>query len=413
LYPFALENFMTAQLHSLSGKYVSALVIDDSLVFRRFLRDIFEPSDEVRIVGEGRNGIEALDLVLKLKPDVILMDMEMPLMDGMTALQHLMIHRPTPTIMFSSLSSEATARAFDVLKSGAVDFICKDFIFLEKNLDTYKKLIARKVLDAARIKISTIDPILSAQDLPQGTNVERHVIFCEECGEKQVLEIENGQAPTKLQCDKCGDYLDINSFSKYRRNTFVTVIGGGAGCFRNLLNTIPQLDVNMGGSIMVIIQAEDNAVDAFTEYLGSISSFTVTRAREGINLEGGNCYVASAADCICLRPFSAHYSLQKVKNTDQDTGSLDLAMASVSAIFKQKSAGILLSGIDLDGIGGLAHMMKNGGQTFVLSPDVCLSRELSQTAMTRYNTATIDSEHALVGTIQKLHYAAKSEVFTA
>ena len=115
--------------------------MDDSLVFRKFLGDIFDDCDELVVVGEAQNGIEALDMVLRTMPDVILLDMEMPLMDGMTALQHLMIHRPTPAIMFSSLTAGGTARCFDTLKNGAIDFVCKDFIFQKSSLLTHKKLV--------------------------------------------------------------------------------------------------------------------------------------------------------------------------------------------------------------------------------------------------------------------------------
>jgi len=94
---------MTHTQSSIPGK-ISVLIVDDSLVFRRFLCDTFEDDADIIVAGEAENGIEALDLVLKTNPDVIMLDLEMPLMDGMTTLQHLMIHRPTPTIMFSSIS---------------------------------------------------------------------------------------------------------------------------------------------------------------------------------------------------------------------------------------------------------------------------------------------------------------------
>ncbi|MBT8362547.1 MAG: response regulator, partial [Deltaproteobacteria bacterium] len=69
-------------------KQIGVLIVDDSLIFRRVLKDIFEKTSTISVIGEATNGIEALDLVLKLNPDVIVMDMEMPLMDGMTSLQH-------------------------------------------------------------------------------------------------------------------------------------------------------------------------------------------------------------------------------------------------------------------------------------------------------------------------------------
>lgn len=114
------------------SKDISLLVVDDSQAFRWVLRGIFEKHPQITIVGEAANGIQGLELLIKLKPDVIIMDMEMPLMDGMTALQHLMIHTPVPTIVFSSLTQEGTTRSFDALKSGAVDFVCKDLFFQKK-----------------------------------------------------------------------------------------------------------------------------------------------------------------------------------------------------------------------------------------------------------------------------------------
>ena len=78
---------------------IKLLIVDDSWVLRRVLRGTLSQRDDIEIVGEATNGVEALDLILKLGPDVILLDVEMPVMDGMTTLQHLMIHTPTPVII--------------------------------------------------------------------------------------------------------------------------------------------------------------------------------------------------------------------------------------------------------------------------------------------------------------------------
>ncbi len=108
---------------------VKLLVVDDSWVLRRVLRGTLSQREEIQIVGEATNGVEALDLVLKLQPDVILLDVEMPVMDGLTTLQHLMIHTPTPVIMLSSLSKWGSPRCFDALKYGATDFVSKNIFF--------------------------------------------------------------------------------------------------------------------------------------------------------------------------------------------------------------------------------------------------------------------------------------------
>ena len=398
--------------HQPSGKNsVSILIVDDSLVFRRFLRDVCAMSPQLHAVGEGRNGIEALDLILKLKPDVVLMDMEMPIMDGMTALQHLMVHRPTPVLMFSSLSDEGTARAFDALKSGAVDFVCKDFIFREKNLDNCKRRVLAKLLNCGRMKVNVIDPLFSAKlaNLTK-SQVERHVIFCEDCGEKQVLEIESGQLPPQLQCSHCGDILDISSFNKHRRNTFITVIGGGEGCYRSLLSMMPVLEIELGGSFLIVVRDAPAMVNSFAEYLASVSSFQVFRANEGQHMEGGHCYVAAASDLLVLQPFSAHYTLQRaIPGKETLTEGLDLAMQSVAQVFKQKSAGIVLSGTDGDGRLGMMAMRQQGASVFALHSQACLVDELTQVVQQDGEIVTLDNELALVETIRRLHQGAQMD----
>ncbi|MDR3088598.1 MAG: response regulator [Desulfobulbaceae bacterium] len=390
---------------------VSILIVDDSLVFRRFLREVCGLSPQLHVIGEGRNGIEALDLILKLKPDVVLMDMEMPVMDGMTALQHLMIHRPTPLLMFSSLSDEGTARAFDALKSGAVDFVCKDFIFREKNLENYKNTILVKLLNCGRMKLGVIDPMYSAQLISSGeSQVERHIIFCEDCGEKYVLEIENGQLPQQIQCRHCGDVLDVSAFNKHRRNTFATVIGGGEGCYRSLLAMLPMLEIELGGSFLIVVRDAPSMVDSFAEYLASVSSFQVFRASEGQRMEGGHCYVAAAADMLVLKPFSAHYTLQRALPGEETlTEGLDLAMQSVAKVFKQKSAGVVLSGNEGDGRLGMMAMRQQGASVFALHSQVCFVDELTQAAQQDGEIVVLEDEQALVETIRRLHQGAQTD----
>ena len=308
------------------------LIVDDSLVFRRFIADIFETSDEISIVGEAQNGIEALELVLKTNPDVILLDLEMPLMDGMTTLQHLMIHRPIPTIMFSSLTKEGTARCYDTIKNGAVDFICKDFIFHRQNLKNPTATLMSKVYRAGQMQIKAREPMFNrATNLSRvnENDEEQRVIFCEECGERQVITYKRTQPFHKITCKQCGDVIDleIGTQAQYRRNNFITVIGGGEGSLYNILELIPQLGPQMGGCIIVVLHENVEYVDTFTEYLDAISELKVIRGREGLNLEGGYCYVVSGHDFMRIKPFSAHLTLERVTKNLINGGPMDVLLA--------------------------------------------------------------------------------------
>lgn len=364
---------MAVSKPSADQEKISVLVADDSIVFRRYLRDILAECEHIHIGGEAKNGIEALDLVLKVRPRVILMDMEMPLMDGMTALQHLMIHCPTPTIMFSSLTREGTFRAFDAMKNGAVDFFSKDLLFDEKRQEVFRKLLAAKIQNAARLALHSIEPVF---DMMKGREIETvpveesRVVFCEECGARNLVE----GGTSKAYCIECGDVLvEYNQVELYKRNSHITVFGGGEDCCRNLLGVIPRFAVDPSSSIIVVIKADPGYVDAFTEYLDAISPMKILRARDGMSVEGGYCYVASASDQICLQQNATQQVLARIEHPEGGMGAIDLAMASVAAIFRKKCAGVMLSAKDMDGVRGLTEMQSAGGTILAISPQCCLS----------------------------------------
>lgn len=393
-----------------SASKISLLIVDDSLVFRKFLGDIFDDCDDVAVVGEAQNGIEALDMILKTKPDVILLDMEMPLMDGMTALQHLMIHRPTPTIMFSSLTERGTARCFDTMKNGAIDFVCKDFIFQKNNVVTYKKLLLDKVKRAAQVKVKAKEPVVTAtSSTTWAPDTEQRVIFCEECGSRQGVVVIKNQPLQPLVCSQCGDSIDLSltGQSQYHRSTFISVLGGGEGCFSNLLQIVPQLGSEMGGALLAVIHQSVEHVNAFAEYLDAISPMKVIRAREGVNIESGNCYIASGSDYMSVKPYSAQLTLQKVAKRSLKGGPLDILLSSVSTIFKKRAAGIILSGDENDGEKGISILMKNEGSQAILCEEECYYKNMGRQITKNSDISRTYALDSIVDTIRQKHYQAK------
>ena len=398
---------MQSESNGGNSNEISVLVVDDSLVFRRFLRDIFEDCDDVTIVGEAQNGIEALELLMKTRPDVILLDMEMPLMDGMTALQHLMIHLPTPTIMFSSLTREGTARCFDAMKNGAIDFVSKDFIFQEEKKKIHRQLVAEKVRKAAKVHIKSREPVFTANgSLPER---RRSVVFCEECGNKEIVIGKVSQPAESVRCSNCGDMIEFAASSQTRRNTFISIVGGGEGSFYNLLEIIPQLEPQMGGALIAVIHGPVHHVDAFTEYLDSISPMEVLRVREGVSLEGGNCYLASGHDYMRIEQHGARLTLHRLQKVDSGTGPLDVLMASVSGIYKNKVAGVILSGEEQDGEKGMNFLLRNGGTGLILDPASCLCKSMGQEIAKQCNLHSKTGVDALVEKIKQLHHSAESD----
>jgi two-component system, chemotaxis family, protein-glutamate methylesterase/glutaminase len=393
---------------------ISLLIVDDSQAFRGLLRGIFDKHARITTVGESANGIQCLEYVVKYRPDVILMDMEMPLMDGMTALQHLMIHKPTPTIMFSSLTKEGTARSFDALKNGAVDFFCKDIFFQRNFIESLKEIIVRKVVNASRISAKSVEPAFPDGGIfPVHSNTVGKVVFCEECGSREVIDPANALEMTTVICSRCGDRVDLTLSHVYRRNSFITFIGAGEGGYSNLLNIIPKINADMHGSIIVQIYGETDHVDAFTDYLDSISTMRVHRIQDGLVIEGGNCYVSSSNQYISLKPYSAQYTLRCSDTYSPGLSPIDAAMSSIAAVCKDHVAGVILSGNETDGVEGIRAIQKSKGSTFVLDPRKCLCKGLPENIIQTCSSVTLRDESEIVRRIEHHHLQAKEKILTA
>lgn len=398
----------------ISSEQIRILVVDDSHSFRWVLRDIFDKIPEFDVVGEAANGIEALDLLIKLKPDVIILDMEMPLMDGMTALQHLMIHTPTPTLMFSSLTKEGTARSFDALKNGAVDFVYKDSFFQGQMLTSPQKIIIKKVVAAAALKVKSTEPAFTAGFSKQkGLASATQIIFCEECGGKVSVTLESGEESKRVRCTNCGDHIMANAVDEqYRRNNFISIIGTGEGGYSNLLKLIPKLDPEMSGSIIIVIYADSHHVDSFAEYINCISRMKVVRVQDGITIDGGNCYIASGSENVYLKPYSAHYTLRSSQKYFPGLGPIDMTMSSIASVFKDKVAGVILSGNENDGEKGVLAIQENEGSTFVLDSQRCLCKKMGQNIRQNCDVDVVMDEEELANKLIALHSEAHKNTFT-
>ena len=392
---------------------IKLLIVDDSWVLRRVLRGTLSQRDDVKIVGEATNGIEALGMVLNLLPDVILLDAEMPLMDGMMTLQHLMIHTPTPTIMLSSLSNTGTPRCFDALKYGAVDFISKNSFFQGLDGTAHSKLVIQKVIDAAHVVVSPIDLMNQGSESGASARALEKVVFCEDCGARNSIKSwqSTGQ---NLKCCNCGDEISLTGSKRYRRMNYITVIGAGDGGYANLLQIIPNLNPEMGGAVFVMIHDQAGHVSSFVKYLDSISDFQVILGDNGLTVEGGCCYVFSREQQVELSPFSGQYSLQVTSNLPVDhPGAIDRLMISTSSLLKHRVAGVLLSGKERDGKQGMETILQQKGTCLVLSPEYCLHKSMTR-GLSKHQNLQDDLDTATLAVrIQKSHFGSKENIVTA
>ncbi len=138
---------------------IRVLVVDDSSFFRRRVSEIINSESRMEVVGVATNGKEAVEKAIEIKPDVITMDIEMPIMDGITAVKKIMAQSPVPILMFSSLTHEGAKATLDALDAGALDFLPKKFEDIARNRDEAVSLLQQRVLQIANKRTSLRRPI--------------------------------------------------------------------------------------------------------------------------------------------------------------------------------------------------------------------------------------------------------------
>ncbi|NLK43102.1 MAG: chemotaxis response regulator protein-glutamate methylesterase [Tissierellia bacterium] len=305
---------------------IKVLVVDDSILIRKILTDILESDNEIKVIDTAKNGQDALEKIQSLKPDLVTLDIEMPIMDGITTLKHIVSRYKLPVIMISSLTSEGAELTLKALDHGAVDFLPKPTnVFSLKQVDIRNQIV-EKVKVAAKAKFNTIKPITK--------------------GEKPGITIEKKQ--------------DIEE--KFKN---IIAMGTSTGGPRALQALIPQLPANIDASIVIVQHMPPKFTKSLADRLNSVSNIRVKEAEEGDILLKGHAYIA---------PGDFHLRVVKemdklVIRLDQEPEVLglrptvDKMMESVAKIEGYEKIGVILTGMGSDGKKGIKSIKESGGFT--------------------------------------------------
>lgn len=319
---------------------IKVLIVDDSKMMRRVIGKIFEPVDQIQIVGEAQNGKEALELIPQLNPDVVTLDINMPVMDGLTALKHIMIKYPRPTVMVSTLTQEGASVTFDALKYGAVDFIHKPSNQQPNTLEEQCETIVKKIMLASKVEIGAF------RYLRTGSKSEKR------------------EADKETPC------------------RFICALGSSEGGYGSLLKIIPRLHADLQAAFIVIIYDASRHVDAFARYLDEQSDLNVKRAMDGESVDAGFCYLVSGKQYVTLHSFYGEYSLAiNAAPFTTGKGGINMVMSSLAEVMKDQAVGVILSGSGDDGVDGLNQITNGHGTGIVQDPKSCLYKELPTMAV--------------------------------
>ncbi|MCF6463317.1 protein-glutamate methylesterase/protein-glutamine glutaminase [Clostridium sp. Cult1] len=328
---------------------IRVLIVDDSPFARKILKDILNEDNEIVVIGEAKNGIEALEKIPLLKPDIITLDIEMPVMNGITTLENIVNNYSIPVIVVSNLTQKDAALTLEALEKGAIDFIEKP-----KNIFSLSGK-ATKVDMINKIKVSAKSNI--------------------KCIKKSTIK------PIAINpvIDK-----DIGDSFEY-----LIVIGTSTGGPRALKEVLPLLPKNINGSIVVVQHMPPNFTKSLADRLNSLSKIKVKEGEEGDRLKKGHCYIAPGDFHMEVIQKESGYFIQLNKKPVIKglRPSVDVLMESVAKIDDIKKVGVILTGMGSDGSNGIIKIKKSKGYTIAQDKESSVVFGMPKSAI---NTKHID-----------------------
>lgn len=309
---------------------VKVLVVDDSGFFRRRVSEILSADSNIQVVGTATNGKEAIDQALALKPDVITMDYEMPMMDGITAVRHIMQRCPTPVLMFSSLTHEGARVTLDALDAGAVDFLPKNFEDISRNPEKVKQLLCEKVHS-----ISRSNRRFSSYSAPAPQPA--------------------APAPVRAPAPAAGPASPAPKRKAYKLVAIGTSTGGPVA----LQRVLTQLPANFPAPIVLIQHMPAAFTKAFAERLDKLCRISVKEAEDGDILRPGLALLAPGGKQMMIDGRGAVKILPGDERLNYKP-CVDITFGSAAKSYSDKVLAVVLTGMGADGREG-ARLLKQGG----------------------------------------------------
>ncbi len=354
---------------------VKVLVVDDSGFFRRRVTEILSSDPNIKVVGTASNGKEAIDLVLSLKPDVITMDYEMPMMDGITAVRQIMQRSPTPVLMFSSLTHEGARVTLDALDAGAVDFLPKNFEDISRNPQKVKQLLCEKVHSISRSNrrglsgsaapvaapvsspahASSHAPIHSPAHAPAATPVTSRTASPTPAPARPITP---RAAPAPAPAASSSSHPPLSGTPK-RKNYKLVAIGTSTGGPVALQRVLTQLPASFPAPIVLIQHMPAAFTKAFAERLDKLCKISVKEAEDGDILRPGLALLAPGGKQMMIDGRGSVKILPGDERLNYKP-CVDITFGSAAKSYGDKVLAVVLTGMGADGREG-ARLLKQGG----------------------------------------------------
>ncbi len=309
-------------------KKIKALVVDDSAYNRTAISQMLEGEAGIEVVGTAGDGVDAIAKTLRLLPDVITLDLEMPGMDGFTFLRWLMKERPTPVLVLSSRSDSRSV--FRALELGAVDFLAKPEARISKSIEGVRDELVSKVQAVLHLEMAKVQ---SAIDL---------------------LSRETAVPPARKEDEAQLERSPIEVVA-------IASSTGGPPALQAILSSLPP---DFGSSIVISQHMPAGFTKSFAERLNKLSSLVVSEAADGERMRPGMALIAPGGFHLMVRRDREGLAAELVSRSPSDkyVPSADKMMASAAEACGPATLGVVLTGMGKDGAEGVTAIKKKNGQ---------------------------------------------------
>lgn len=322
---------------SKNGK-IKTLIVDDAPLMRRAIQHILKKQDNIEIVGTATNGRECLEKIPLVKPDVVTLDIDMPVMNGITTVKNIMVRHQIPIVIISSLVQDGYF-AFESLRLGVVDFIPKPSRVGGDNWAEEESLVRMRVKVASGMQVN------------------------------RMRRVRRQKKPKKP------------SLSSSWSTPPVVVMGTNLAGPNTIMHIVTQLPLDFPGTVVAIQEIHPRILVPFCEYFNEISPLEVVPIQGPCRLNPGRIYVGSTASGIHIHHSKGNPSTLSVKTGEATRSPIDTLFQSAAHHGGKNVCGILLTGIGTDGANGLNAIRSQGGLTIAQLQDCCVYPNLVEHAI--------------------------------
>jgi two-component system chemotaxis response regulator CheB len=310
---------------------IKVLVVDDSLVMRKAISRMLSKDMNIQVVGTANDGRDALEKIETLKPDVITMDIEMPVMNGLEALRQIMSKNPIPVIMMSALTKEGAEITMEALSLGACDYVTKDFANMANSLAVKEAELLVKIKNVAKNKVKFL-----------------------------LRKLDVIKKPIVLHPDQKikHEILSIGAST------------GGPPALQHILSKLPK---DFPIPVIIAQHMPKLFTQSFSQRLDAISQLHVKEAEENEPLVPGVALIAPGNTHVALRRKGREVVVEFVNETQYIyRPSVDLLMSTTAVAYKEQSIGVILTGMGNDGLNGMKEIRSRNGYIIAQDEETCV-----------------------------------------